>query len=217
MSLPEKREIYLHISENSCNFALAKDTSMTDTEYIQAFRARNNKAITLFYRQYRDSFMAFLANKFHSLNQQLLAEVFQESVSRVWENIERGKLTETSLTSSLSTYLNSTGIRVWLETNRRYGEDIPNDEDIFVKAQEAYEMERADADEKMQFRQDRQDATREVVDKMGKPCAPLLMAFYWDNNSWDNIARELHYSNAESAKTQKYKCMQRLKTLLKGL
>ena len=68
----------------------------------------------------RESFMAFLANKFHSLNQQLLAEVFQESVSRVWENIERRKLTETSLTSSLSTYLNSTGIRVWLENNRRY-------------------------------------------------------------------------------------------------
>jgi len=65
---------------------------MTDTEYIQAFRAKNNKAITLFYREYRKSFMAFLANKFHSLNQQLLAEVFQESVSRVWENIERGNL-----------------------------------------------------------------------------------------------------------------------------
>ena len=80
------------MSEKSCNFATAKDTSMTDTEYVQAFRARNNKAITLFYREYRESFMAFLANKFHSLNQQLLAEVFQESVSRVWENIERGKL-----------------------------------------------------------------------------------------------------------------------------
>ena len=65
---------------------------MPDTEYIQAFRARNNKAITLFYREYRESFMAFLANKFHSLNQQLLAEVFQESVSRVRENIERGNL-----------------------------------------------------------------------------------------------------------------------------
>ena len=51
---------------------------MTDTEYIQAFRAKNNKAISLFYREYRESFMAFLANKFHSLNQQLLAEVFQE-------------------------------------------------------------------------------------------------------------------------------------------
>ena len=190
---------------------------MTDTEYIQAFRARNNKAITLFYREYRESFMAFLANKFHSLNQQLLAEVFQESVSRVWENIERGKLTETSLTSSLSTYLNSTGIRVWLETNRRYGEDIPNDEEIFAKAQEAYEMERADADEKMQFRQDRRDAIREVVDKMGKPCAPLLKAFYWDEDSWETIAWNLHYSSADSAKTQKYKCMQKLKTLLKKL
>ena len=65
---------------------------MTDTECIQAFRAKNNKAISLFYREYRESFMTFLANKFHSLNQQLLTEVFQESVSRVWENIERGKL-----------------------------------------------------------------------------------------------------------------------------
>ena len=36
--------------------------------------------------------MAFLANKFHSLNQQLLAEVFQEFVSRVGGNIERGNL-----------------------------------------------------------------------------------------------------------------------------
>lgn len=65
---------------------------MPDTDYIQAFCARNNKAITLFYREYRESFMAFLANKFHSLNQQLLAEVFQESVSRVRENIERVNL-----------------------------------------------------------------------------------------------------------------------------
>lgn len=65
---------------------------MPDTDYMQAFCARNNKAITLFYREYRELFMAFLANKFHSLNQQLLAEVFQESVSRVRENIERGNL-----------------------------------------------------------------------------------------------------------------------------
>lgn len=65
---------------------------MPDTDYMQAFCARNNKAITLFYREYRESFMAFLANKFHSLNQQLLAEVFQEFVSRVGENIERVNL-----------------------------------------------------------------------------------------------------------------------------
>ena len=88
----KKMQIYLRNSEKSSNFVAAKDTSMTDTEYIQAFRARNNKAITLFYREYRESFIAFLANRFHSLNQQLLAEVFQESVSLVWENIERGKL-----------------------------------------------------------------------------------------------------------------------------
>ena len=126
-------------------------------------------------------------------------------------------MTEATLTSSLSTYFYSLGKNVMHETKRKYKEEIPDDEEIFAGAEVEHERNNAAEEEKESVRKERIDATREVVDKMGKPCAPLLMAFYWDNNSWDNIARKLHYSNAESAKTQKYKCMQRLKTLLKGL
>jgi hypothetical protein len=51
---------------------------------------------------------------------------------------------------------------------------------------------------------------------MGKPCAPLLLKFYWDAQSWEDIATELGYANANSAKTQKNKCMNKIKSLLKG-
>ena len=55
---------------------------------------------------------------------------------------------------------------------------------------------------------------KEVVDNMGEPCAPLLMSFYWEKKSWAIIAEELEYSGADSAKTQKSKCMGKLKALV---
>ena len=55
---------------------------------------------------------------------------------------------------------------------------------------------------------------KEVVDNMGEPCEPLLMSFYWEKKSWAIIAEELEYSGADSAKTQKSKCMGRLKALV---
>ena len=54
-------------------------------------------------------------------------------------------------------------------------------------------------------------AVRKAVYKMGEPCSPLLLSFYWDKLSWENIAVLLHYKDANSAKTQKYKCIQKLK------
>ncbi len=55
---------------------------------------------------------------------------------------------------------------------------------------------------------------KEVVDNMGEPCEPLLMSFYWEKKSWAIIAEELEYSGADSAKTQKNKCMGKLKVLV---
>ena len=55
---------------------------------------------------------------------------------------------------------------------------------------------------------------KEVVNNMGKPCAPLLKLFYWGKKSWTDIANILPYSGADSAKTQKNKCMGKLKALV---
>jgi DNA-directed RNA polymerase specialized sigma24 family protein len=63
---------------------------------------------------------------------------------------------------------------------------------------------------------ERNKAIRETVNKMDKPCAPLLIAFYWEGYSMDEIANNLGYSNANSAKTQKNKCMNKLKALFKA-
>jgi hypothetical protein len=49
--------------------------------------------------------------------------------------------------------------------------------------------------------------------QIGEPCKGILTAFYITNKSMQDIAEEFGYTNAENAKTQKYKCLNRLRKL----
>ena len=49
--------------------------------------------------------------------------------------------------------------------------------------------------------------------KIGEPCKSLLDAYYIQKKSMLDIAADFGYTNADNAKTQKYKCLIRLKKL----
>ena len=49
--------------------------------------------------------------------------------------------------------------------------------------------------------------------KIGEPCKSLLDAYYIQKKQMQQIATEFGYTNADNAKTQKYKCLVRLKKL----
>ena len=49
--------------------------------------------------------------------------------------------------------------------------------------------------------------------KIGEPCKGLLEAFYINKKQMQEIAVLFNYTNADNAKTQKYKCLNRLKKL----
>jgi len=46
---------------------------------------------------------------------------------------------------------------------------------------------------------------------MGDKCRELLILFYFRRLSLKEIAAELDYSNTDSVKSQKYKCIRQLK------
>ena len=49
------------------------------------------------------------------------------------------------------------------------------------------------------------------LELLGEPCKTLIQDFYIHKKSMDEIAEKFGYTNADNAKTQKYKCLQRLK------
>lgn len=183
---------------------------MTDQEYIQAFRRNDQSAITAFYTQHKERFITHIGSKFHILDRDTLFDVYQDSIWRLWENIQQGKLTEEKLTVSLVAYLQEgIGEKVMLETLRKQKESIADEEQIMKLEDELDDIDDVIAHE------ERIETIRKTLDKMGKPCAPLLKLFYWEKLSWEVIADQLGYNNADTAKTQKYKCIQKLKALFR--
>lgn len=55
------------------------------------------------------------------------------------------------------------------------------------------------------------DTVRTTIETLGDPCKQLLECFYYKNMNWDEIASKLGYSNAASARNQKYKCLERIR------
>ena len=52
---------------------------------------------------------------------------------------------------------------------------------------------------------------------MTEPCNSILTLYYWDEKSMKEIADLKEYSSADSAKSQKNKCMNKLKAYIKTL
>jgi len=185
----------------------------TDAEYIRAFREDNNALINRFYRQYREDLYGYIQKKFEIRLEEDREDIFQEAVARLWENIQRGKLSEKSLTASLYTYFKSIADNVTKEHIRKQKNYVVIDiENEPIRDVDGIGME------KMNYVEDeRLKIIYRAVDKMGKPCAPLLLGFLWDKKSMATLAEELGYSGADSAKSQKSKCMPKLTVIIKNL
>ena len=57
------------------------------------------------------------------------------------------------------------------------------------------------------------EVMQKAISGLGEPCKSLLEAFYIRKRNMQEIATDFGYTNAENAKTQKYKCLIRLKKI----
>lgn len=83
---------------------------MTDKEYIQAFYNSNQLGIREAYVTFKKDFLSFIKFKCPLLSDIFYEDVYHDAFMAVQQNILAGKICEDTLTSSLSSYLNSVGI-----------------------------------------------------------------------------------------------------------
>ena len=77
-------------------------------------------------------------------------------------------------------------------------------------------IEMVSVDEDLEFHEKKQQdfsLMDSAMAKIGEPCKSLLEAYYIQKKPMQQIARDFGYTNADNAKTQKYKCLVRLKKL----
>ena len=132
-------------------------------------------------------------------------DIFQEAMVVLFEKARSGNF---ELNCQIRTYLYSVAKRLWLKKlhqSHRFTGDFGDDGVEQISAEEdVAEHEEKDAEYEMMHRS---------IASLGEPCKSLLEAFYFQKKSMQDIAESFGYTNSENAKTQKYKCLMRLKKI----
>ena len=202
---------------------------MTDKEIIQSFIDTNQRGIREAYYAWRVPFEQSVS---HLLpNTEDMADAYQEAFIRLQKHILTERITVANIEKSLLTYFKVIGRYVALEIinqhnkgAKRANEEVDTDT---IQIREELELSDDPMDDEPTAsepffdpnddmdRQERERIIRGLIDQLGNPCAPLLIGYLWKNKSMETLAQELAYSNADSAKSQKAKCMKKVKTFVK--
>lgn len=178
------------------------NTSDQEITLLKGLAANDKRAVEAIYRENFSMIQAFILNNNGSVDD--ARDIFQEAMIVLYD---KAKSETFELNCKLKTYIYSVSRRLWLkklQQANRYSGQIEAIEDTVPVEEEVEAHEKRNNDFILM---------ETSMSKIGEPCKSLLDAYYLQNKSMLDIAKEFGYTNADNAKTQKYKCLVRLKKL----
>jgi len=169
---------------------------------LQGLARNDKKAVETIYRENYSTVQSLIINNNGSADD--AKDIFQEAMIVLYEKARSGTF---ELSCQIKTYIYSVSRRLWLkrlQQSNRYSGDIGNAEAVVQVEDDIEGHMRRDAEFEMMER---------AILGLGEPCKSLLEAFYMQKRNMQEIAASFGYTNAENAKTQKYKCLMRLKKI----
>lgn len=179
-----------------------KSSPPTDSEVILGILNNSETILRRFYVAYFPMVLQLIINNNGSADD--AKDIYQEAVIVLYNKVKAGDF---ELSSKLKTFIYSVCRRLWLKRltqMNRYGGDIRDFEDFLPTAED--EDDHAGKD--IEF-----GKMAGALQLLGEPCKTIIEDFYIHNRSMQEICEKFGYTNADNAKTQKYKCLQRLKKL----
>lgn len=169
---------------------------------IEGLAKEDKGSIDRIYRENFKMIHSFVINNSGSSDD--AADIFQEAMIVLFEKARSGTF---ELSCQLKTYIYSICRRLWLkklQNTQRLYHNLENSDDIVSVEEDLEHHEKKQAE--FQIMED-------AMAKIGEPCKSLLEAYYLQKKPMQEIAADFGYTNADNAKTQKYKCLVRLKKL----
>lgn len=159
--------------------------------------------------------LAYLRKKF-PISDDDLDDIFQESSMALFLNIRDGKLT--NLTSTLSTYFLRICINQALKSIGKQQKVVPLFDDSTITNKDEFRSDKIDElyrlcteDEDAERVAQSERIVQNIIEVMPDTCKNIFKGYYWDNFTTSTIADMFGFANANSVKTQKYKCLQKFR------
>lgn len=174
-----------------------------------------NQDLNRFLSDERGRVLSYLRKQF-SVSDDDLDDIFQESSMALFLNVRDGKLS--TLTSSLGTYFMKVCINQTLKFLGKNSKTMPLFDDRritnsdFVRDDKIAELYGACIDAEEEEKKTRMELlVNNIIASMTDTCKNILHSYYWDDFSTSTIADMFNFSDANSVKAQKYKCVKKFR------
>ena len=182
---------------------MAKEIPSTDREWNRFISGERGKVLTFLRKNY-------------SVSDDDLDDIFQEASKAIFLNVQEGKLT--SLTSSLNTYFMKVCINQTLKFIGKKSKVMPLIDENRISNKNAVRDDKID--ELYGFCMDTEEEDRKIrmellvnniIASMTDTCKNILHGYYWNDYSTSTIADIFNFTDANSVKAQKYKCVKKFR------
>ncbi len=179
-----------------------KSSVPTDSEIILGIRNNSKSILERLYKTYFPMILQLVVT--NNGTEDEAKDVFQETVIVLYDKVQGGNF---ELSSKLKTFIYSVSRRLWLKRLTYKSKNSGNIQDFEETLPVEQDIEQHEEKDKM-FKH-----METVLSHLGEPCRTIIEDFYINNKSMQEICEKFGYTNADNAKNQKYKCLQRLKKM----
>jgi RNA polymerase sigma factor (sigma-70 family) len=175
-----------------------------DAKLLDALRNGNEQALADLFRKNRRPITSLVLG--NQGTEDDAEDILQEALVVLWENTRNGSF---EYQAKLSTYIYATAKNIWFRRLARRRRELPATDDAFEMAsKDATPQEKLEENERI-------SAVQGAMEQIGNPCRDILLLYYWEEQSMEEIALKLGFANADTVKSKKYQCKKVLERLVK--
>ena len=193
-----------------------------DARTFARIRDGDEEALAELYEKNRKPVMALVTRNTGSPDD--AEDILQESLIILWERVRTGKH---EYTAQLGTFIYATARNLWLQRLARRNREVPSGQMQFPSnaprgsggisgSDRRNEPTDGDPDPlALLTNEEEASAIARAINHLGDPCRQLLLSFYWEELTMEQIATKMGFANAETAKSKKYQCKKALERFLR--
>lgn len=174
----------------------------TKSDWVSELKRSPEQVIANAYKEHRAGALTWLS-KTYSLDKQDALDIFQNAITALYQNASLNKISDRGVT--LKTYLYAICKNLAIKHSSR-------NRISYFDTLDFLESTGSTADYK--WREEQIKSCMRGIELLSTTCRDLLRSFYLEQKKIPEITIAYQYASENSAKTQKYKCLQKLRTLM---
>jgi RNA polymerase sigma factor (sigma-70 family) len=176
-----------------------------DSKLLDALRNGDDEALVELYEKNRRAVSSLVGR--NQGTEDDIEDVLQEAIIVLWERVRSGRFEHNA---KLSTFLYAIAKNIWFRRLARRRKEVCVASDMVETASsDPIPIEELEDNERVR-------AVQTAMEQIGNPCRDILLLYYWEERSMEEIAAKLGFANSDTVKSKKYQCKKILERLVKN-